>query len=94
MWILSEAAINDLDIMAAWGARAFGLRQSEHYERRIVDMFDALATNPEMAPEKAVPSGLVRVMPCGSHYIVYRLEGGDIAIVRVLHHFQRWPQDL
>jgi len=94
MWILSDAAVGDLDFIAAWGMQTFGYRQSERYERRMVDMFDTLALNPELAPQRQSAAGPVRVMPCGVHLIVYRIEEGEVAILRVLHQHQRWPETL
>ena len=94
MWVLSDAAIGDLDVMVAWGARTFGYRQVEKYQSRIVDMFDTLALNPELAPQRQSAAGLVRVMPCGAHHIVYRVENEAVAILRVLHHLQGWPDEL
>lgn len=88
MWVLSDTAIADPDIMVEWGARTFGLRQSERYEVRIVAMFDLLASSPGLGRQRRSTSGPVRVKPCGAHHIVYREEGDDVAILRVLHHLQ------
>lgn len=90
MWLLTRDAIDDLDLIASWGAQTFGYRQSEKYESRIASMFDTLAANPRIASERQASRQVVRLMPCEAHHIVYILHGDDIVILRVLHHLQDW----
>jgi len=91
MWLLTGDAVRDLDLMAVWGAQTFGYRQSEAYESRIVRMLDALAANPQMASERRAATQTVRLMPCEAHNILYLVrDGGDIVVLRILHHLQDW----
>lgn len=76
--------------MSAEGALRWGYERSEIYEQEMVDMFDHFSAMPYMAPLKQAASGDVRVMPCGSHNIVYVVENEDVVIVRVLHGLQDW----
>jgi toxin ParE1/3/4 len=87
---IARKAVADLDDIAGWGARTFGPIQSEKYERRLVLMLDAIAANPEMAPERQASRRTVRLMPCEAHHILYLISDGDVIIVRVLHHLQDW----
>ncbi|WP_082903818.1 type II toxin-antitoxin system RelE/ParE family toxin [Devosia elaeis] len=93
-WETTEAASTDLSDIALASTLQFGLPQSRSYVRRLIAMFETLAENPKMAPLRQSSSGLVRMMPCQSHHIVYREEGDDIAILRVLHHSQSWPDEI
>ena len=89
-WILTAAAIADLDRVAAEGALRFGFAQSEFYEQEIVAMLDALADHPRMASERQASQSVVRLMPSGSHNILYIVENEDVVVLRVLHRLQNW----
>lgn len=66
--------------MAADGAIRFGFAQSEVYEQEMVAAFDRLAAMPYLAVERQTSHGSVRVMPCGSHNILYIVENEDVII--------------
>jgi len=76
--------------MAADGAIRFGFAQSEVYEQEMVAAFDRLAAMPYLAVERQTSHGSVRLMPCGSHNILYIVENEDVIILRVLHGLQNW----
>ena len=90
MWKLTEAAIDDLDRISAEGALRYGYGQSEAYERKLVNLLDALAAHPYMAPERRATVSSVRLMPSGAHNILYTIENEDVIVLRVLHHLQDW----
>ena len=90
VWILTSAALDDLDRVAASGALHFGLAQSEAYEQEFVAMLDTLADMPYLAPERQASQQTVRLMPCGSHNILYVIENDDVVVLRVLHGLQNW----
>jgi toxin ParE1/3/4 len=94
MWKLSAAAISDLEVMAEWGGAAFGLRVAEDYQLHVLDLFDDLAAHPEMGVERFVAGQMIRLMPYRSHHVIYRIDDGDVIIVRVLHHLQSLPDKL
>jgi toxin ParE1/3/4 len=89
-WILTSAAINDLDRVAAEGALHFGLAQSEVYEQELATMLDTLAEMPYLGPERQASRQAVRLMPCGSHNILYIVENENVVVLRVLHGLQNW----
>jgi toxin ParE1/3/4 len=45
---------------------------------------------PYLAPERQASQQMVRLMPCGSHHILYIVENEDVVILRVLHGLQNW----
>lgn len=53
-------------------------------------MLDTLAEHPYMAAERRASQSLVRLMPCGSHNILYIVENEDVIVLRVLHGLQNW----
>ena len=58
---------------------------------RLVDAVARLAQNPAMGRPGRVPGTRELVFP-GTPYIVpYRVRGGKLEILRVLHATQRWP---
>ena len=89
-WILTIDAVADLDRMAAEGALRFGYSQSEVYELEIVAMLDTLAVHPYLTSERQASQSFVRLMPCGSHNILYVVENEDVIVLRVLHGLQNW----
>jgi toxin ParE1/3/4 len=91
-WTISERALADLESIARWGAEAFGLQQAHKYQLQFHDALDLICRNPGIGRERNVGAELVRTFPCGSHQIVYRIEGDEIAVVRVLHQSQTWPR--
>tara|TARA_R100000365_G_C2666570_1_gene17431 strand:- start:35 stop:319 length:285 start_codon:yes stop_codon:yes gene_type:complete len=90
MWKLSVEAIKDVDRISLWSTENFGPRQAEEYDQILVDTFDLLSANPELAPERRGAVRRVRLMPCKAHHIVYLIVEDDIVILRVLHQLQDW----
>lgn len=68
----------------------FGVRHAQNYVLEFLDVFDTLAANPLMAPERQAASQKVRLMPHRSHNILYVVENEDVVILRVLHGLQDW----
>ena len=89
-WILTSDAVADLDRISAEGALRWGFERSERYELELADMFDQLAAMPHMAPVRQAARSEVRLMPCGSHHVVYVVDNEDVVILRVLHGLQDW----
>jgi len=82
--------MKDIDRISLWSMKRFGLRQAEEYDQILVETFDLLAANPEMAPERKGALRKIRLKPCKSHHIAYVIVEDDIVILRVLHHLQDW----
>ena len=89
-WRTAEAAAFDLQYIAEAGITNFGVRHAQNYILEFLDVFDTLAANPLMAAERQAASQKVRLMPHGSHNILYVVEDEDVVILRVLHGLQDW----
>ena len=89
-WRTAEAAADDMQAIAEDGIMKFGVRHARNYTIRLIDMFDTLALHPGMAAERQASLRVIRIMPCGSHNILYIVENEDVIILRVLHGLQDW----
>jgi toxin ParE1/3/4 len=81
---------NECCPIAAEGARQFGYKQSEKYERELVDALKLLAAMPHLSAERSTGSEIIRVLPCGAHNILYVIENEDVLVLRVLPGLQNW----
>jgi addiction module RelE/StbE family toxin len=88
----------------AWLASAFAdLHRVRDYIRqynpiaaqKTVAAIEASAKNlarfPEMGPPGEVPGTRELVIPGLPYFVVYRLKGDQVQILRVLHDKQKWP---
>lgn len=87
-WTLRPAAEVDLSEIWLHGADRWGVEQAERYSGSLFAVFDLLADFPELARERGEFTPPVRIHPSGSHLVLYRLDGPEIEIVRILHAHQ------
>jgi toxin ParE1/3/4 len=87
-WVLRPAAEADLSRIWREGASQWGVGQAEHYADGLFALFDLLVEFPEIARERAEFSPPVRIHPSGAHLVIYRREGQEVEIIRVLHGHQ------
>ena len=90
MWRTTSEAEYDLQFIAEQGVVQFGPRVSRAYIGRLIEMFGTIAEHPPVGSERLAQSGSVRLMPYGSHNILYIVENEDVIILRVLHGLQNW----
>lgn len=78
------------DIADIWidGAEHWGVDQADRYFDAMVNLFDLLSEQPEMARLRDEFSPPVRIHPYGSHVVAYETVETGIAIIRVLHNRQ------
>jgi toxin ParE1/3/4 len=83
--ILSPDARRDMKNIARYSEREWGKEQRERYLFAVRQRFSGLLANPQLgAPRNDLGSGK-RSLPVGRHVIFYRVAGGDLHILRVLH---------
>ena len=87
---LSRAAERDLAGIWRYGAERWGREQANAYARRLNDSFGRLAAMPDLG--RVMPSrlGPLRMLPVGSHVVLYRSDTTGILILRVLAARQDW----
>ena len=81
---LTDAALADLDRIYQYGILNFGLSQADKYYDGLVVFFQRLANSPlsHIAIDD-IRSGYHRA-PYYANTVYYRLEGNEVAIVRIL----------
>ena len=82
---LAEQDIADIWI---FGAERWSADQADNNFDAMVNLFDLLSEQPEIARLRDEFSPPVRIHPYGSHVIVYETVDTGIAIIRVLHNRQ------
>lgn len=87
-WVIRPAAQADLSDIWRHGAMTWGADQADRYADGLFALFDLLADFPEMARDRTEFTPPVRIQPHGSHLVIYRLDGPDIEIIRILHAHQ------
>jgi len=81
---LNREALEDLDQLYEHGVLTFGLRQADAYFDGIVNRFQKIADQPELYPAiDHIRQGYRRSV-YKSHSIYYRIDPGEIVIVRIL----------
>lgn len=91
---LTPAAQNDLEDIWRYTARQWSPQQADRYTDILEDTFDRLLFMPEMARERVEFDPPVRIHPSAEHLIVYRIEDGYLAILRILGASQDWQRIL
>lgn len=94
LYVLSEAAKNDLQEIYEFGIYKFGHTQATKYLYGLQGHFDTLTKNPEIGKQRdEIKAGLYS-LPHVSHVIFYRILLDRIRIVRVLHGRKDIPKHL
>ena len=81
---LSEAAKEDLIIIAQYGDENFGTVQSDHYRDQLKRRFLVIAERPSFFPAVDHIRAGYRRSVCGAHSIYYRVEGDGVEIIRII----------
>ncbi len=87
---ISRRADDDLVRIYLVGAEEFGEAQAERYSDRLYEAFAFLADNPHATRERSELRNRSRALPCGSHLVIYRIEGKNIDIQRIRHMREDW----
>ena len=88
--ILTREADLDLTVIYEQSARQFGLGQADRYGEGLRQALYALLDFPYQAPERFAFDPPVRVKPYRSHLILYRVQDGDVVVLRVRHGREDW----
>ena len=87
---ISRSADRQLSEIVRWGNEKFGRAAAISYYTGMMELFDLLATAPQMSVE--IRNG-VRAHPYRSHVVVYRLRG-DVEILYIFHGRSNWRRHL
>ena len=83
---ISYRAEKDLDDIRIHGVREFGAIAATEYLSGFYRVFKVLRDHPQAGEAKEQYGRGLRSFSHRPHRVLYRLQGGTILIVRVLHH--------
>lgn len=86
--IFSSEASADIDEIAAFSVRSFGREVADGYLTGLEIACERLLEFPEMAAVHPRLRPTMRCLVYRSHRIFYKVEGGSVLILRILHHRQ------
>ena len=90
----SSKAYRDLLSIRQFGLINFGRAQTDAYQAKLKKALRHIGSYPECARVRSELEMPVRMLPVGSHLIVYEIHDGLIVIIRVLHGSQRILDEL
>ena len=73
-----------------YGTINFGVEQADRYVDELGALIEFLAEFPRTGRERTGVRPPVRLYPYLGHNVIYRLEGDELVVVRVLHHSANW----
>lgn len=88
-YFLSRLADGDVSAIWSYIARD-NASAADRMVDRFTDTFERIAEFPESGERYPHPQGELRRVIVSPYLIFYRLSGGEIDIVRVLHGSRRW----
>ncbi|MBB3359489.1 MULTISPECIES: type II toxin-antitoxin system RelE/ParE family toxin [unclassified Novosphingobium] len=91
---LTALARQDLVRMREYGNVEFGGALADAYFMSIAGAFDLLARHPEAGPARPELGDHIRCLSHRRHRILYRFNGAQVLVVRVLHHAMDVPRAL
>lgn len=92
--VVRPSARRDLADIWFYTADRWGVEKADEYIRRIEsDVGRALDFPRSGSPATGLPEGY-RKIRSGSHRIIYRSEGSDLIVVRVIHEREDAPDDI
>lgn len=91
---LTREAEADIIEIAEFGIRSWGIRQAQTYHNGLFELFELIASTPEMARQRTELSPPVRVQRYRAHLVMYLIEDGGVLIVRVRHAREDWQEDI
>jgi toxin ParE1/3/4 len=87
---IARLAQRDLDRAFADGVRKFGIARAESYYLGLLETFDLITEEPGMGVRRLARGKPVRILPHGSHVIIYRATAEGVEILRLRHERENW----
>lgn len=88
---LTEAARADLHEIRRYSLRVFGTVAADAYLRHFKAVFALLRERPMAGVARDDVVVGLRCFTHRRHRVFYRVDGGDVLVVRVLHHARQTP---
>ena len=87
-FVLRPLAEQDIADIWTHGADRWGIAQADKYFDGMMELFDLLSAQPEIARLRQEFKPPVRLYIYGSHIAIFETIDGGISIIRVLHQRQ------
>lgn len=85
-YVLTRSAESDLIEIARYTRREWGERQRDTYIHDLFALFAAIAADPQLSQNRSqIRPGLRSRRHQKTHTVYFRVEGGTVQILRVLH---------
>ena len=84
-FVLSPRARADLDGIWNYSVETWSAAQAERYLRQIADAFEILSADPRRGQDCSEIRRGYRKFATGSHVIFFRMNGGVVDVIRILH---------
>jgi toxin ParE1/3/4 len=94
MYRLTTPASKDYVNILAFTIERWGVGQYQDYGRRLDTTFAKLASTPKLGKHKGYIPANALLYRVGSHQVIYRPQGQDIEILRILHIRQKISLDM
>ena len=93
-YVLSPKAQSDLQEIWVYSAEKWGQERTERYVRDLWRAIERLSADPRLGrPCEEVREGYSQYR-AGSHFIFYRIIGGNVDVIRILHQRMDFEQHL
>lgn len=80
----------DLEDIWLYTAHTWSIAQADHYIITLHRSFEMLCDMPTIARERPEITPPVRIHPSGQHYVIYRVVGETLTVLRVIHNRRSW----
>jgi toxin ParE1/3/4 len=87
---LRPAAQTDLENIWRYTAEQWSPDQADRYTDRLDTTLDLPVSLPDIARERREFQPPIRIHPTARHLIVYRIEGNQLEVLRILGQRQNW----
>ena len=91
---LNPRAERDVDEIWDYSAGIWGVGTANAYVGGLRSTLSTIAASPLMARERTEITPPVRVYPYRSHLVIYRVDGDEIAVLRVFHSRRNWLREM
>lgn len=92
--VLTPAAQNDLDGIYDYTFDEWGIDQAERYIDEIMDICDDLISGQKKGRDASLIRADYRSQLANSHVLFYKETTTEIAVMRILHQKQNFPDHL
>lgn len=87
---LTPAAQDDLETIWDYTVSQWSIDQAETYLRGLQKTLDLLVYQPYLGRERQEIFPPVRLHAYRLHLIIYRIESGDLEVIRIPHNRRNW----